>query len=233
MDFILKDNIVYEDDNLLIVNKPRGLLLQQDGDNSHESLDKIVGDYLKMIAMPVHRLDKDTSGLCLFAKNKKAADEMGKIFNDHSQIEKHYLTLVAGQINEDGVVDAPLRKSFERKKMIVAPLKSGAKQAITKYHPIKIFKDYTLLDISLLTGRTHQIRAHMSYLRHHVVGDIKYGDYKVNNIFKREFNFENQFLHAYKIKFLDINGPLNYLKNKEFSCNLPPELEEILKKLDN
>ena len=187
MDFILKDNIIYEDDNLLIVNKPRGLLLQQDGDNSHESLDKIVGDYLKMIAMPVHRLDKDTSGL----------------------------------------------KSFERKKMIVAPLKSGAKQAITKYHPIKIFKDYTLLDISLLTGRTHQIRAHMSYLRHHVVGDIKYGDYKVNNIFKREFNFENQFLHAYKIKFLDINGPLNYLKNKEFSCNLPPELEEILKKLDN
>ena len=233
MNFILKDNIVYEDDNLLIVNKPRGLLLQQDGDNSHESLDKIVGDYLKMTAMPVHRLDKDTSGLCLFAKNKKVADEMGKIFNDHSQIEKHYLTLVSGQINEDGVVDAPLRKSFERKKMVVAPLKSDAKQAITKYHPVKVFKDYTLLDISLLTGRTHQIRAHMSYLRHHVVGDIKYGDYKINNIFKREFNFENQFLHAYKIKFLDIKGPLNYLKNKEFSCNLPPELEEILKKLDN
>lgn len=233
MNFILKDNIVYEDDNLLIVNKPRGLLLQQDGDNTHESLDRIVGDYLKMNAMPVHRLDKDTSGLCLFAKNKKAVDEMSKIFNDHTQIEKHYLTLVAGQINEDGVVDAPLRKSFERKKMIVAPLKSGAKQAITKYHPIKSFKDYTLLDISLLTGRTHQIRAHMSYIRHHVVGDTKYGDYKINNIFKRDFNFENQFLHAYQIKFLDIKGPLNYLKNKEFSCNLPRELEEILKKLDN
>lgn len=233
MNFILKDNIVYEDDNLLIANKPRGLLLQQDGDNTHESLDRIVGDYLKMTAMPVHRLDKDTSGLCLFAKNKKVADEMSKIFNDHSQIEKHYLTLVAGQINEDGVVDAPLRKSFERKKMVVAPLKSGAKQAITKYHPVKNFKDYTLLDISLLTGRTHQIRAHMSYIRHHVVGDIKYGDYKVNNIFKREFNFENQFLHAHKIKFLDIKGPLNYLKNKEFSCSLPRELEEILKKLDN
>ena len=232
MNFILKDNIVYEDDNLLIVNKPRGLLLQQDGDNSHESLDKIVGDYLKMTAMPVHRLDKDTSGLCLFAKNKKAADEMSKIFNDHLQIEKHYLTLVSGQINEDGVVDAPLRKSFERKKMVVAPLKSGAKSAITKYHPVKNYKEYTLLDISLLTGRTHQIRAHMSYVRHHVVGDIKYGDYKINNIFKREFNFENQFLHAYKIKLLDIKGPLKYLKNKEFSCNLPPELEEILKKLD-
>lgn len=228
----IKTIIIYEDDNFLIVNKPRGLLLQQDGNNDHLSLDIIVSQYLNKTAMPVHRLDKDTSGLCIFAKNNKVAEEMSKIFNDHTQIEKHYLTLVSGQINEDGVVDAPLRKSFERKKMIVAPLKSGAKSAITKYHPLKNYKDYTLLDISLLTGRTHQIRAHMSYIRHHVIGDIKYGDYKVNNIFKREFNFENQFLHAYKIKFLDIKGPLNYLKNKEFSCNLPTELEEILKKLD-
>ena len=224
--------ILYEDENLVIINKPRGLLLQQDGDTSHLSLDVLVSKYLNKVAMPVHRLDKDTSGICVFAKDNKTAEEMSKIFNDHSQIEKHYLTLVAGNITEDGVVDAPLRKSFERKKMVVAPLKSGAKSAITKYHPVKNFKDYTLLDIELLTGRTHQIRAHMSYIRHHVVGDSKYGDYKVNNIFKREFGFENQFLHAYKLKFLDIKGLLNYLKNKEFSCNLPPELEEILKILD-
>ena len=232
MNFNLEDSIVYEDNNILIVNKPRGLLLQQDGNNEHESLDKIVGDYLKAVAMPAHRLDKDTSGLCTFAKNKKTADELGKIFNDHTQIEKHYITLVSGVIEEDGVVDVPLRKSFERKKMVVAPLKSGAKPAITKYHVLEKYKDYTLLDVQLLTGRTHQIRAHMSYIRHHVVGDIKYGDYKVNNIFKREFAFENQFLHAYKLKFLDINGPLNYLKNKEFSADLPIELEEMLKKLD-
>ena len=228
----IKEMIIYEDDNLVIINKPRGLLLQQDGEASHPSLDILVSEYLNKTAMPVHRLDKNTSGICVFAKNSKAAEEMGKIFNDHTQIEKHYLTLVVGQINEDGVVDAPLRKSFERKKMVVAPLKSGAKSAITKYHPIKNFKEYTLLDVELLTGRTHQIRAHMSYIRHHVVGDSKYGDYKANNIFKREFGFENQFLHAYKLKFLDIKGPLNYLKNKEFSCNLPPELDEILKKLD-
>ena len=233
MNFNIKDHIVYDDDNLLIINKPRGLLLQRDDNPTHESLDVMVGDYLKMTAMPIHRLDKDTSGLCIFAKNKKAADEMGKIFNDHSQIEKHYLVLVNGVIDEDGVVDAPLRKSFEKKKMIVAPLKSGAKSAITKYHILNKYKDYTLLDVELLTGRTHQIRAHMSYIRHHVVGDSKYGDYKVNNVFKRIFNFENQFLHASKIKFLDIKGPLNYLKNREFTAHLPVELEEILKKLDN
>ncbi|MBO7573418.1 MAG: RNA pseudouridine synthase [Bacilli bacterium] len=228
----IKDIIVFEDENLLIINKPRGLLLQQDGDTSHLSLDVFVANYLNKTAMPVHRLDKDTSGLCVFAKNKKTADEMSKVFNDHSQIEKHYITLVAGNVEEDGKIDAPLRKSFEKKKMVVAPIKSGAKPAITKYHPIEKYKDYTLLDVQLLTGRTHQIRAHMSYIRHHVIGDIKYGDFKVNNIFKREFNFENQFLHAYKLKFLDINGPLKYLKNKEFSVDLPPELQEILKKLD-
>ena len=228
----IKDIIVFEDENLLIINKPRGLLLQQDGDTSHLSLDVFVANYLNKTAMPVHRLDKDTSGLCVFAKNNKTAEEMGKIFNDHSQIEKHYITLVAGNVEEDGTIDAPLRKSFERKKMVVAPIKSGAKPAITKYHIIDKYKDYTLLDVQLLTGRTHQIRAHMSYIRHHVVGDIKYGDYKVNNIFKREYGFENQFLHAYKLKFLDLNGPLKYLKNKEFSVDLPPELQEILKKLD-
>ena len=228
----VKPTLIYEDDNLLIIDKPRGLLLQQDGDGSHQSLDMLVSEYLGKTAMPVHRLDKDTSGLCIFAKNKKAADEMSKIFNDHTQIEKHYLALVVGNILEDGVVDAPLRKSFEKKKMVVAPLKSGAKPAITKYHPEHNFKDYTLLNIQILTGRTHQIRAHMSYIRHHVVGDTKYGDYKVNNFFKREFGLENQFLHAYKIKFLDIKGPLNYLKNKAFSCNLPSELEKILEILD-
>ena len=227
------EQIIFEDQNILIVNKPRGLLLQQDGDENHQSLDRIVSDYLKKVAMPVHRLDKDTSGLCVFAKNKKAADEMSKIFNDHSQIEKHYLTLVSGVIEEDGEIDAPLRKSFERKKMVVAPLKSGAKPAITRYRVLQKYKDYTLLDVQLLTGRTHQIRAHMSYIRHHVVGDIKYGDYKINNEFKRLFGFENQFLHAYKLKFLEAKGFFSYLKNREFSVELPLELQEILKKLNN
>ena len=119
MDLDIKTIIIYEDENLLVINKPRGLLLQQDGDNSHLSLDNIVSKYLNKTAMPVHRLDKDTSGICVFAKNSKTADEMSKIFNDHSQIEKHYLTLVVGNITEDGVVDAPIRKSFERKKMVL------------------------------------------------------------------------------------------------------------------
>lgn len=229
----IKDLIVYEDKYLVIINKPRGLLSQFDGNKENESLDVLLSSYLNKQAMLVNRLDKDTSGLIVFAKDGKSAAELANIINDHSMTEKHYLTLVAGVVDEDGVVDAPLRKSYERKKMVVAPLKSGAKTAVTKYFVKEKYNDYTLLDVQLVTGRTHQIRAHMSYIRHHVVGDIKYGDYKVNNEFKRKFNFENQFLHSYKLIFGEVKGHFSYLSNQQFIAELPPELQEILKNLNN
>lgn len=228
----IKDLIVYEDKYLVIINKPRHLLSQFDGNKDNESLDVLLSKYLGKQAMLINRLDKDTSGLIVFAKDNKSATELANIINDHSIVEKHYLTLVNGVVSEDGVVDAPLRKSYERKKMVVAPLKSGAKTAITKYFIKEKYQNYTLLDVQLVTGRTHQIRAHMSYIRHHVVGDIKYGDYKVNNYFKKEFNFENQFLHSYKLVFSDIKGMFNYLSNKEFIAELPTELQNILENLD-
>ena len=228
----VKDLIVYEDKYLVIINKPRHLLSQFDGNKDNESLDVLLSKYLGKQAMLINRLDKDTSGLIVFAKDNKSATELANIINDHSIVEKHYLTLVNGVVSEDGVVDAPLRKSYERKKMIVAPLKSGAKTAITKYFVKEKYQNYTLLDVQLVTGRTHQIRAHMSYVRHHVVGDIKYGDYNVNNYFKKEFNFENQFLHSYKLVFSDIKCTFNYLSNKEFIAELPTELQNILENLD-
>ena len=228
---MIKELIVYEDKYLVIINKPRGLLSQFDGNKDNTSLDVLLSEYLNKQAMLINRLDKDTSGLIVFAKDNKSASELANPINDHSIVEKHYLTLVAGEIDEDGMVDAPLRKSYERKKMVVAPLKSGAKTAVTKYYVKERFNDYTLLDVQLVTGRTHQIRAHMSYIRHHVVGDIKYGDYKVNNYFKKEFGFENQFLHSYKLVFGDIKGPYNYLSNKEFIAELCPQMQELLKKI--
>lgn len=228
----IKDLIVYEDKYLVIINKPRNLLSQFDGNKDNESLDVLLSKYLGKQAMLINRLDKDTSGLIVFAKDNKSATELANIINDHSVVEKHYLTLVNGAVSEDGVVDAPLRKSYERKKMVVAPLKSGAKAATTKYFVKDKYQNYTLLDVQLVTGRTHQIRAHMSYIRHHVVGDIKYGDYKVNNYFKKEFGFENQFLHSYKLVFSDLKGTFNYLSNKEFVAELPSELQKILENLD-
>lgn len=225
--------IIYEDDKLVIINKPRGLLTQFDGNENNTSLDVLLANYFNKQVFLVNRIDRDTSGLVIFAKDNKSATEMAELISNHKQVEKHYLTLVNGVIDKEDVVDAPLRKSFERKKMVVAPLSSGAKNAITKYCPIERFNDYTLLDVQLLTGRTHQIRAHMSYIRHHVIGDKKYGDFKINNIFKNKYGFENQFLHAYKLIFKDIKGTFSYLSNREFIADLPSELEELLKNLNN
>lgn len=229
----LKDYIIFEDQNIIIVNKPRGLLSKRDGEISRPSLDQEIEKYLnnQKPAMPVNRLDKNTSGLVIFAKNNVAALEMSNIIQKHTDIEKHYLTLVAGVIREDGIIDAPLRKSFERKKMVVAPLKSGAKEAISKYCVVENFDNFTLLDVQLLTGRTHQIRAHMSYIRHHIVGDTKYGNYKINNEFRKNYGFENQFLHAYKLHFLEIKGYFSYLKNRVFKAELPLDLQKILEKM--
>lgn len=228
----VKDFIIYEDDNLLILNKPRGVLVQSDG-SDFPSLDILLKEeYMSLHIGPVHRLDRDTSGLVIFGKNEASLKELSNLFVNKDQIEKHYITLVAGHLDKEGEINAPIRKNFQQRKMVVAPLKSGAKEAITRFKVIKEFNDYSLLDVNLITGRTHQIRVHMSYIRHHVVGDSKYGDFKVNNYFKKEFGFQGQFLHAQIIEFKAIKGMLSYLSSKNFEAEIPPELEEILTKLN-
>ena len=227
----VKEFVIYEDENLLIINKPRGMLVQSDGSDT-PSLDLLLKDIYKSSHIaPVHRLDRDTSGLVIFGKNEASLKELSNLFVNKEQIEKHYITLVSGHLDQEGEINAPIRKNFQQRKMVVAPLKSGAKEAITRFKVIKEFNEYSLVDVNLITGRTHQIRVHMSYIRHHVVGDSKYGDYKVNNYFKKEFNFAGQFLHAQKIEFKAIKGMLSYLSSKVFEAKMPPELEEILSKL--
>ena len=129
------------------------------------------------------------------------------------------------------MVEAPLRKNFDQKKVVVASTKDGGKPSKTIYHVMETFKEYTLLDLTLVTGRTHQIRAHMSYIRHHVVGDTKYGDFKANNYFKKEFGFENQFLHASELHFGKLEKPLDNLSNRSFKADLPEEYKVIIMKL--
>lgn len=224
----IKDYIVFEDENLLVMNKPRGVLVQSDGSDT-PSLDLIVKDIYKSNHVgPIHRLDKDTSGLVIFGKNEVSLKELSAIFQSKKQLEKHYLTLVSGHLDKEGEISAPIRKNFQQHKMVVAPIKSGAKEAITRYKVIEEYSSYSLLDVNLITGKTHQIRVHMSYIRHHVVGDNKYGDFKVNNYFKKEFSLNGQFLHSYKIRFKEIGGPMKYLANKEFIAPLPKEFDEIL-----
>ena len=238
----IKDWIIYEDKNVLFVNKPRGLLVQKSAPND-ESLDQLVIEYLMatnqydpkkelgFIPGPAHRLDRNTSGIVAFGKNHDTLTMLFDLFKNHDLINKHYLALVVGNVEKDkDTITAPLKKDEKNNKVVVA--KDG-KTAKTVYKVIKRYNDYTLLDVTLLTGRTHQIRVHMSYINHPVVGDGKYGDFEVNKEFKNKYHFANQFLHAYKIGFGDLKEPLTNLSRKEFIAEPREEIANILTMLDN
>ena len=241
----IKDWIIYEDDNVLLINKPRGLLVQKSAPQD-ESLDQLVIEYLisknaynpedekSFVPGPAHRLDRNTSGIVVFGKNHQALELLFKLFKDHELINKHYLALVVGQMEkEKDIITAPLKKDEKNNKVVVASLDKGGKTAKTVYKIQQKFKDYTLLDVTLLTGRTHQIRVHLSYINHPIVGDSKYGDFATNRLFKEKYHFNNQFLHAYKIGFGDLEYPLNNLSRHEFIAEPREEIANILTLLEN
>jgi 23S rRNA pseudouridine955/2504/2580 synthase len=241
-----KDNlskyIVYEDNNLLMINKPRGILTQK-AEARDYSLDVMVLEYLTykneydnltnlaFTPGPAHRLDRNTSGLILFGKNISTLQYLFSLLKDKEELDKHYLTLVKGEIFEDGEICAPLKKDLETGKVIVASIKDGAKKAKTIYKVVQRFNGYTLLDVKLVTGRTHQIRVHMAYIKHPVIGDTKYGDFKENKYFEKLYGFKNQFLHAYKLVFKNVDEPISYLKNRTIEISLNEEYKNLLNKL--
>ena len=167
----LDEIIIYKDDNIVILNKPSFLLSQKDG-TGEVSLEDYVQEYFhNHNARLINRLDKDTTGLIVFGLNESAIKYFNEVFSNHEKVNKKYLVLVSGQVTEEGEVNAPIRKNFQKHKMVVCSEKNGGKPALTLFRPIKVLDDATLLEVTLKTGRTHQIRVHMSYIRHHVIGD--------------------------------------------------------------
>ncbi|MCH5179747.1 MAG: RluA family pseudouridine synthase [Erysipelotrichales bacterium] len=235
--------IVYEDENILIVNKPRGLLVHGDSEEKRITLANQVLNYLYskgeydpknslgFTPAPAHRIDRNTSGLVVFGKTIKALQILLDMFKDKESLEKTYLALVVDKLDKTGVINAPLIKDSKSGLVHVDFQNKFAKTAISEYEVEQYFKDYTLVNVKILTGRTHQIRAHMKYINHPVVGDGKYGDFAVNKIFKNDFNFENQFLHARKIKFINAKEELSYLNGKTFVAKLNDDEAKIIKLL--
>ena len=194
-------NVVYEDEYLAIISKPQDLVVHPGAGNKSGTLVNGLLYKFKNLSNPVdedrpgivHRLDKDTSGLMIIAKKDKAYYKLVEMFKNH-EIEKHYLAIVHGNIYEDFHVEAPIgRDPNNRIKMKV--IEENSKKASTSFHVLKNFDKFTLLDVTLHTGRTHQIRVHLSYVNHPVVGDETYG-------IKNNYKINKQLLHAYKLKFI-------------------------------
>ena len=224
-------NIVYEDADLLVVNKPKGMVVHPAAGNRSSTLVNALlyhcGDTLSGIngvLRPgiVHRIDKDTSGLLIVAKNDSAHTALAEQIKSHS-FTREYEAVVFGSLRDDsGTVDAPIgRHPVDRKKMCVT--QKNSKNAVTHYYVLNRYKGYTHIRCVLETGRTHQIRVHMAYLGHPVAGDPVYG---VKN---EKVGFSGQCLHAGKIGFVHPTTG-NYM---EFSSDLPPYFREFLTKLKN
>lgn len=228
--------IIYEDENIFLVNKPRGVLVQKNSEDSN-ALDEMVISYLinkgeydpnKNLGYkpaPAHRLDRNTAGIVVFGKNIATLRYLSEALNDKSIISKRYLALVKGEISKDGEINAPLLKNSKSQRVFVS---NEGKPSITRYKVVETFKGYTLLEVELLTGRTHQIRVHMAYINHPVVGDSKYGDYELNKLLESKYGFKNQFLEAYQLDFHKLNNPLKYLSGRSFKISLNDEFLNLI-----
>lgn len=243
-------DIIYQDKNLAIIDKPSGLVVHPDNTGHHEhtltqglvkkwpSIAR-VGDPLRPGI--VHRLDKDTSGLLIVAKTQPTYEYLVNLFKKHA-IEKTYLALIKGHPKTNhGLIDAAIYRDPKNRKKMAISHHSQAKSALTEFTVLQQFDACTLVEVTLHTGRTHQIRVHFSSISHPVVGDTVYGERTFNRAIK-EAGLNRIFLHAHKLSFTlpdqEISrkkaknkATLAHTKKPEFISPLPKDLSEFLQLL--
>ncbi len=223
-------DIVYEDNDILVVNKSKGMVVHPGNGNMDGTLVNAVLSYCKDSLSGiggeirpgiVHRLDKDTSGLIVVAKNDNAHVNISNQIKNHS-VTKIYTALVKGNISEnEATIDMPIgRSNIDRKKMAV---KKDGKEAVSHIKVIKRYGDYTLIHVKIDTGRTHQIRVHMSQIGHPVVGDEVYSNGK------NEFGVHGQMLHSTILEFTHPNSK----ERMHLEAELPQYFKDVLELLDN
>lgn len=232
--------LVFEDDNILAVSKPAGLLVHPEKSSDTDTLiDQVLaylyekGQYtpsLDATFTPAlcNRLDRNTSGIVLVGKTLLGVQGLNEIIRLR-QVDKYYLTVVQGNVEEAGEISAYLSKNQDSNQVRISA-EEGATGVLTqtRYKPLAFAKEgYTLLELELLTGKTHQIRAHMEYLGHPVVGDRKYGVARVNDEFRVAFGLSNQFLHGARLEFGEIEGDLSYVSGMVLEAPLPKVFAQI------
>ncbi len=225
--------IVYEDDDMIVVSKPFGLLTHGDSKEKKNHLTNQVINYLvstgaydpksasTFIPSPANRLDRNTTGLVVFGKNADSLKRLNKMIRERECIEKYYLTIVSGKLTKSLYLEDFLEKDSSKNKVRLVKEAAKAKQIKTCAMPIKTANGFTLTEVKLITGRPHQIRVHLAGEGFPIIGDVKYGDKKINELVKKEYGLTTQLLHAYK---LVIDG-------REITDELPKEFKRIKRDL--
>lgn len=226
-------SIVYEDEHLLLINKPSGMLSQKAGEKD-ESLVEYLIDYLlaggeitkeslqSFRPSICNRLDRNTSGMVIAGKSLAGLQLMSEAIKNRS-IGKYYLCVVKGRMDTSQTIEGYLLKDEKTNQVkIYSEERAGALPICTKYRPLRTDGAFTLLEVELVTGRSHQIRAHLSSIGHPIAGDYKYGEPAVNREVKERFGVTSQLLHSYRLVMPEeLLEPLRYLSGKEFTAKPP------------
>jgi len=228
--------VLYEDSNVLVLNKPAGILTQKATDKDISLNEWMIGYLLNKgritkkeleLFKPsvVNRLDRNTSGIVLCGISLKGSQALSSMIKNRT-IGKFYRTICVGQIRESQILKGSLTKNELTNKVTVDKKGTGIETAFT---PIEILKgNMTYLEVELITGKTHQIRAHLASIRHPLIGDFKYGNEKVNREMNQKYGLKHQLLHAYRMEFPKLEGDLAELSGKVIIATLPKQFEKIL-----
>ena len=235
-------DVIYEDDHVLFINKPVGMLSQKADKKDISLVEYLTGYLLEKGALTredlktfhpavCNRLDRNTSGIVAAGKTIAGLQTLSGAFKDRS-LHKYYLALVAGRVAHPSYIKGYVWKNERTNKVTVTrEQKKDALPIETRLRPLSYSEegDCTLLEVELLTGRTHQIRSHLASIGHPIIGDMKYGSRQINEVYRKKYQVSSQLLHAWRIEMPSVPGELHYLSGLKLTAELPALFKKVIK----
>ena len=235
-------SVLYENEQILLADKPAGILSQKAAETDLTLNEWLIGYLLESgftakqnlaVFKPsvCNRLDRNTSGIVLCAKSLRGAQMLGALLKERT-LHKYYQLYVKGHIEEEQLIEGYLIKDERHNKVSVSPEPPAGKSSDTakiqtKYKPLRFESDKTLLEVELITGKSHQIRAHLAGVGHPLLGDYKYGDRTWNEIYREKCGVKSQLLHAYKVVFPKLDDPFSDISGRTFLAELPDIFDKV------